>query len=57
MKMKEIEINEKNQAVAPATIKLTAADFTAREDTAIYWLGNAGIMINSHGTTIMIDPF
>lgn len=44
------------QAVAPATIKITEDAFSVKSHTEIYWLSSAGIMINSHGTVIMIDP-
>lgn len=48
--------NEKGQMVAPATRKMTAADFEAKDGTSVYWLGGGGAMINSHGTVLMIDP-
>lgn len=45
-----------NQAIAPKTRPMNQSDFETQEYTSIYWLGNAGAMINSRGTTIMIDP-
>ncbi|MBQ0064395.1 MAG: MBL fold metallo-hydrolase [Firmicutes bacterium] len=54
--MSEFIINEKGQAVAPATVKMTAKDFENNNRTSVYWLGGGGAMINSHGTVIMIDP-
>ena len=48
--------NEKGQAIPAATIPLTKKDFEKISDTAIYWLGNASIFINSRGTNVMIDP-
>lgn len=44
------------QATAPKTVPLTESSFAPHSETAVYWLGNAGILINSHGTAIMIDP-
>lgn len=38
------------------TIELTEKDFADNGETAVYWLTGAGVMINSHGTVIMIDP-
>lgn len=52
----EIRINEKGQAVPKRTVMMSNDNFSNQHDTGIYWLGNAGIMINSHGTNIMIDP-
>lgn len=54
--MKTIKINAKGQAVAPKTIPMNADAFNTQEHTTIYWMGNASIMIHSHGTNLMIDP-
>ena len=51
-----IKISEKGQAVAPKTHFITDEVFKKIDHTEIRWLGNASIMINSHGTNIMIDP-
>lgn len=41
----------------PKTIyPLTDADFQDNRETAVYWLSSAGVFINCHGTTIMVDP-
>lgn len=48
--------NEKGQAVPEKTIPITSVAFEKTGQTEIYWLGNAGALINSRGTTIMIDP-
>lgn len=56
MRKMEFIINEKGQAVAPKTVKMSAEDFGAKDGTSVYWLGGGGAMINSHGTVIMIDP-
>ena len=52
----EILKNEKGQAVAPQTRKFGQEAFEKMNATEIRWLGGAGIMMNSHGTNIMIDP-
>ena len=51
-----ININEKGQAVAPKTQTFGKEAFDIIPHTQIRWLGNGGAMINSRGTTIMIDP-
>ena len=51
-----ISKNEKGQAIPAPTIPLTKKDFEKIDNTAIYWLGNASIFINSRGKNIMIDP-
>lgn len=48
--------NEKGQAVAPKTEPITKEAFEVIDHTEIRWLGGAGIMINSRGTKLMIDP-
>lgn len=40
----------------PETIKMTEDAFIRNDETAIYWLTAAGVMINSHGTILLIDP-
>lgn len=52
----KINKNEKGQAVAPQTIKMDKTAFEKSNDTKIWWMGSASMMINSHGTNIMIDP-
>ena len=49
-------MNEKKQSCAPATKFMKAEDFEKQDGTTIHWLGNAGVMINSWGTCVMIDP-
>lgn len=44
------------QAKAPATQPITAEAFEPTEGTVLRWLGMAGFLINSRGTTLMIDP-
>lgn len=54
--MKKIYKNKNGQAVAPQTIFFGKEAFKKIANTQIRWLGGAGIMINSRGTNIMIDP-
>lgn len=54
--MREFFINEKGQAQANPSIKITDKDFNNNNHVSVYWLGGGGVMINSYGTTIMIDP-
>lgn len=44
------------QAVAPATQPFGAEAFGASPGTTLRWLGMAGFLLNSRGTTAMIDP-
>jgi L-ascorbate metabolism protein UlaG (beta-lactamase superfamily) len=44
------------QARAPETQPFGVEAFEAGEDTVLRWLGMAGFLINSRGTTVMIDP-
>jgi len=44
------------QATAPPTHPFGAEAFHASQTTTLRWLGMAGFLINSRGTTFMIDP-
>lgn len=44
------------QAQAPATQHFGAAAFDSFDSTVLRWLGMAGFLVNSRGTTLMIDP-
>ena len=37
------------------TIPIVENAFEAGEETAIYWLGGAGVLLNIHGTILMIN--
>ncbi len=50
------ETVKKYQATAPSSKPFGKEAFEATNKTTIRWLGMAGFMINSHGTTLMIDP-
>ena len=47
---------KKYQAKAPATQPFGKEAFTKSNNTTIRWLGMAGFLVNSRGTTFMIDP-
>lgn len=47
---------KKYQAKAPASQPFGKEAFTASDNTVIRWLGMAGFLVNSRGTTFMIDP-
>src|SRR6476620_6814361 len=44
------------QARAPETQPFDAEAFGASDGTVLRWLGMAGFLINSRGTTVMVDP-
>src|SRR3954468_8299827 len=44
------------QAQAPQTQPFGNEAFTASDETTLRWLGMAGFLINSRGTTLMVDP-
>lgn len=52
----KVKINEKGQAQVSKVVPMDFKCFEQTHHTTIYWLGNASILINSHGTNIMIDP-
>jgi L-ascorbate metabolism protein UlaG (beta-lactamase superfamily) len=45
-----------HQARAPKTQTFGAEAFHAGDETVLRWLGMAGFLINSRGTTLMVDP-
>lgn len=52
-----MEYKTKNGQKYPAkTRHIDKQAFEASPETTIYWLGNAGAMINCRGTVLMIDP-
>ena len=46
----------KHNSVAPTTHFLETEAFNRTSDTFVCWLSGAGFLINSRGTTVMIDP-
>jgi L-ascorbate metabolism protein UlaG (beta-lactamase superfamily) len=47
---------KKFQAIAPLTVPFGTEAFGATKNTTVRWLGMAGFLVNSRGTTFMIDP-
>ena len=47
---------KKYQAKAPKTQAFSEEAFEASGETTLRWLGMAGFLINSRGTTLMVDP-
>jgi len=47
---------EQYQAKAPETIPLPPNYSEDGGETAVYWLSASGVLVNSHGLNIMIDP-
>src|SRR5947209_17250780 len=47
---------DKEQAKAPPTQPFGAEAFGPSSETVLRWLGMAGFLINSRGTTLMVDP-
>ena len=45
-----------DQATAPPTQPFGAEAFEVSETTELRWLGMAGVLVNSRGTLLMIDP-
>ena len=54
--MKRYFVNEKGQAQPAKILPVTAEAFSPTENTEITWLGNAGVLLNVRGTTVIIDP-
>lgn len=48
--------NEKGQAVAPTSHPFGVEAFAQIQDTQIRWLGFGGVMINTRGTILLLDP-
>ncbi len=51
-----IKKSKDGQAMPSYTRTLTPDDFKNNDETRVYWLGNASILINSNGENILIDP-
>ncbi len=52
----EIRRSAAGQAMPRETVALPLEAFGPSDKTTVYWLGNAGFLLNSRGTTIMCDP-
>jgi L-ascorbate metabolism protein UlaG (beta-lactamase superfamily) len=44
------------QCIAPATKKMSSGDFSVTGDTRLYWLGQAGFVLNTRGVLLLLDP-
>ncbi|MDR2177430.1 MAG: MBL fold metallo-hydrolase [Treponema sp.] len=44
------------QCIAPATKKMSPGDFGVTGDTRLYWLGQAGFVLNTRGVVLLLDP-
>lgn len=49
-------MTKNKQALPPKTIIFGKEAFSEIEETVIRWLGNSGILLNSRGTCILVDP-
>ena len=54
--MEKFILNEKGQAMPSKVIPVTPEAFGDRAGTEVTWLGGAGILLNSRGTSVLIDP-
>ena len=54
--MEKYIVNEKGQAMPSRVVPVTAEAFGRREGTEVTWRGGAGVLVNSRGTTVLIDP-
>lgn len=52
----KVSIEKKYQAKAPPTQPFGKEAFDESDNTTLRWLGMGGFFLNSHGTTLMIDP-
>ena len=50
----QFSYNEKGQAIPPASQPFGKEAFESTGHTVIRWLGNAGFLINSRGTCLMV---
>lgn len=48
--------NDRGQAMPSRTVAMGADALGPRADTAIWWLGGAGFLVNARGATFMVDP-
>lgn len=49
-------MKQKKQATAPPAVNFGTEAFEQTDHTALRWLGGAGMMLNSRGTCVMVDP-
>lgn len=51
-----VHYNQNHQAIPGPTQPIPSTAFDPSDSTEIYWLGNAGTLIHSHSTNLLIDP-
>lgn len=56
LREERIMTERRKQKSAPMTIPMGKEAFENREDTAVFWLGSGGFLINCRGFLVMIDP-
>ncbi len=54
--MDRVTYSKNGQAMPAQVLPVGPEAFAKQEGTTITWLGGAGILINSRGTTILVDP-
>lgn len=54
--MEKFVRNEKGQAVPTKVLPVSAEAFAPMEHTEITWLGSAGVLVNTRGTVLLMDP-
>ena len=54
--MEKVIYNKKGQAMPAGTIPVKQEAFGKLDHTEVTWLGNAGVLLNVRGTTMLIDP-
>ena len=52
----QVRYTEKGQAYPSSIQRFGKEAFAKSNNTVIRWLGSAGFLINSRGTSIMVDP-
>ncbi len=52
----KIRVSEKGQAMPGPTREIALSAFDKLEHTELRWLGGGGVMLNSRGIVLMIDP-
>ncbi len=51
-----VATNNRGQAAPTGIVAMEADALAPRTDTAVWWLGGAGFLVNARGTTVMVDP-
>jgi L-ascorbate metabolism protein UlaG (beta-lactamase superfamily) len=49
-------MHDRHQYAAPASIPITREAFADQDETALYWLSSAGVLVNARGTILLVDP-